>query len=273
MKIKGILLSSILSVILVLGGCSTKSSPVASATDAPKEVTIRVAADLVPHAEILEHIKPTLAKEGVKLEIVTGVEQQNEAVRDKQVDANYFQHVPYLQSVAGEIKFDYAVLANVHVEPIALYSTKIKSIDELKDGSKILITNDPSNEYRMLVLLQSKGLIKLKDGLTDFKATTKDIIDNPKKLEFIEVDSGLLVRNLPEVDGAIINTNRVLEAKIDPETALFREDAKSPYGNIVVVRKGEENRPEFIKLKNALLSDDVKKFIEDKYGVAVVPAF
>ncbi len=273
MKIKTLLTISILSAVLVLGGCSAKNPSQAASAEAPKEVTIKVAADLVPHAEILEFIKPKLKKEGVNLEILTGIEQQNEAVRDKLADANYFQHAPYLQSVAGEIKFDYSVLANVHVEPIGFYSTKIKSISELKDGAKILITNDPSNEYRMLVLLQNNGLIKLRDGLSDFKATPKDIIENPKNLQFVEVDSGLLVRNLPEVDGAIINTNRVLEAKIDPKTALFREDARSPYGNVVVVRKGEENRPELQKLKNALLSEDVKKFIQDKYGVAVVPAF
>ncbi|MDF2877461.1 MAG: ABC-type metal ion transport system, periplasmic component/surface antigen [Clostridia bacterium] len=288
MKSKWKLVIAGITTALLIGGCGAKTAeqPAAAAAPAPaastavsqekaapEEVTIKVLADITPHAEILEHIKPALKEQGVNLEILTDVAQQNEAVRDKEADANYFQHLPYLESIAEEIKFDYAVLASVHVEPIGFYSTKIKSIEELKDGAKILITNDPSNEYRMLVLLESKGLIKLKEGISDYRATPKDIVENPKNLEFIEVDAGLLTRNLPEVDGAIINTNRVLEAKIDPNTALFREDAKSPYANLVIVRKGEENRPELQKLKEALLTEDVKKFITEKYGVAVVPVF
>jgi D-methionine transport system substrate-binding protein len=123
------------------------------------------------------------------------------------------------------------------------------------------------------VLLQNNGLIKLKDGITNYSATPRDIIDNPKKFKFVEVDSAQLTRALPDVDGAVINTNRILEAKIDPKTALFREDAKSPYVNDLVVRKGDENRPEIKKIAEYLVSPDVKKFIQDKYGVAVVPAF
>ena len=161
----------------------------------------------------------------------------------------------------------------VHVEPIGFYSSKIKSIGQLKDGAKILIPNDPSNEYRSLILLQNNGLIKLKTGLVNYQATIKDIAENPKNLKITEIDVGLLTRDLAEADGAVINTNRVMEAKIDPNTALFREDAKSPYANLVVVRKGDENRPELKKLKAALLTDDVRQFIIKKYGVAVVPVF
>lgn len=273
MNFKKLLFLSIMSGVLLLGGCGTKTADKTASSSSSGEKTIKVIADITPHAEILEHIKPVLKKDGINLEIITDAAKPNEAVRDKEADANYFEHIPYLESVAKEIKFDYSVLASVHVEPIGFYSSKIKSIDELKNGAKILIPNDPSNEYRSLILLQSKGLIKLKDGLTDFKATTKDIVENPKNLNFAEIDAGLLTKNLSESDGAIINTNRVLEAKIDPKTALFREDAKSPYANIVVVRKGDENRPELQKLKAALLSDDVKKFITEKYGVAVVPVF
>lgn len=271
MNLKKVLFASIMSGVLLLGGCGIKKNDTSSTSS--KEVTVKIMASATPHTEILEHIKPVLKKEGVNLEIISSDEQANESVRDKIVDANYNQHLPYLKSVAKEINFDYSVLAAVHVEPIGFYSNKIKSIDQLKNGAKILITNDPSNEYRMLVLLQSKGLIKLKDGIDNFKATPKDIVENPKNLKFIEVDSGLLTRNLPEVDGAIINTNRILEAGIDPKTALFREDAKSPYANLVVVRKGDEKRPELQKLKKALLTDNVRNFINKKYGVAVVPVF
>lgn len=271
MKIKKILFASIMAGVFLLGGCGAKTTSTSSSDG--KEVTVKIMASVTPHAEILEHIKPVLKKEGVNLEIIKSDDQANESVRDKIVDANYDQHLPYLKSVAGELNFKYAVLAAVHVEPIGFYSTKIKSIKDLKDGATILITNDPSNEYRMLVLLQTKGLIKLKSGISDFKATPKDIVSNPKNLKFKEIDSGLLTRSLPEADGAIINTNRILEAGIDPKTALFREDAKSPYANLVVVRKGDENRPELQKLKKALLTDDVRQFIKKKYGVAVVPVF
>ncbi|BCG61483.1 MetQ/NlpA family ABC transporter substrate-binding protein [Paenibacillus sp. URB8-2] len=267
----------------ILAGCGSQNgngeaaAPQAStaASEAPKEVTIKVGASAVPHAEILEFIKPKLKEEGVNLEVVTLDDdgQLNPALQEKQIDANYFQHVPYLDSVKGEKGYDFVVTAKVHVEPIGFYSEKLKSKDEIPHGAKIGIPNNPSNEYRALVLLQQQGLIKLKDGITTYEATPKDIVDNPHNLEFVEADAATLPRSLPDLDGAIINTNLVLEAKIDPKTALFREDANSPYANIVVVRKGDENREEIKKLDEALTSPEVKKFIEDKYGVAVVPAF
>lgn len=199
--------------------------------------------------------------------------QLNPALQNKQIDANYFQHVPYYESVAKEKGYDFVVAAKVHVEPIGFYSQKIKSKDELKDGAKIAIPNNPSNEYRSLVLLQANGLIKLKDGIANFAATPKDIVDNPKNLKFVEVEAAQLTRSLPDVDGAVINTNFIIDAKIDPKSAIFREDANSPYANDLFVRKGDENRPEIKKLAEALTSPDVKKYIQDKYGVAVVPAF
>lgn len=267
----------------ILAGCGSQNgngeaaAPQAStaASEAPKEVTIKVGASAVPHAEILEFIKPKLKEEGVNLEVVTLDDdgQLNPALQEKQIDANYFQHVPYLDSVKEEKGYDFVVTAKVHVEPIGFYSEKLKSKDEIPHGAKIGIPNNPSNEYRALVLLQQQGFIKLKDGITTYEATPKDIVDNPHHLEFVEADAATLPRSLPDLDGAIINTNLVLEAKIDPKSALFREDANSPYANVVVVRKGDENREEIKKLDEALTSPEVKKFIEDKYGVAVVPAF
>lgn len=264
-------------LIGVLAACSSKDKQETSAaSDSTKsEVTLKVGAAAVPHSEILEFVKPKLKAEGINLEIVTldDEAQLNPALADKQIDANYFQHVPYLDSVSKEKGYGFAVAGKIHVEPIGFYSSKIKSIDELKEGSEIAIPNNPSNEYRALVLLQSKGLIKIKDGINDYSATPKDIVDNPKKLKFVEVDAAQLARTLPDVDGAVINTNFVLEAKIDPNSALFREDANSPYANIIVVRKGDESRPEIQTLIKTLQSDDVKNFIKQKYGVAVVPAF
>ncbi|CAH1210078.1 Methionine-binding lipoprotein MetQ [Paenibacillus auburnensis] len=284
MKKQGSLLVAVMIVLAgVLSGCGAdKNNDEAKAAaegnssgNAGKEITLKVGAAAVPHAEILEFIKPKLKEEGINLEIVTLDDegQLNPALQEKQIDANYFQHVPYLDSIKEEKGYDFAVTAKVHVEPIGFYSEKLKSAEELPDGAKIGIPNNPSNEYRALVLLQQQGLIKLKDGLTTYEATPKDIAENPHNLEFVEADSATLPRALPDLDGAVINTNIVLESGIDPKSALFREDANSPYANVIVVRSGDENRDEIKKLDEALTSPDVKQFIEDKYGVAVVPAF
>ncbi len=279
MKKTLILALSALALAGLLAGCAPKTetppAPEAAAPAAAENVTIKIGADLVPHTDILNFIKPKLAAEGVNLEIINldDPDQLNPAVQDKQLDGNYFQHVPYLEAIAAEKGYDFTVLASVHVEPIGLYSDKIKNFAELKDGATIAIPNNPSNEFRALVFLQNNGLVKIKEGIKDYEATPADIVENPKNLKFVEVDSAQLTRSLPDVDAAVINTNRILESNIDPNSALIREDSKSPYGNIVVVRKGEETRPELIKLKEALLSEDVKKFINEKYGVAVVPAF
>lgn len=269
-----VLLLSGLLVIGLLGGCgSTKqdgAQPAAKST-----VTVKVGAAAVPHAEILNFIKPKLQQEGINLEVIVpdSEDQLNPALKDKQIDANYFQHIPYLDSVAKEKGYDFVSVAKVHVEPIGFYSQKVKNIADLKDGATIAISNNPSNEYRGLILLEKNGLIKLKPGITQYAGTTRDIVENPKHLKFIEVDPGQLTRALPDVDGAVINTNRILEAKMDAGSALFREEADSPYANVLVVRNGDENRPEIKKIAELLTSPDVKKFIQDKYGVAVVPAF
>lgn len=268
----------VVSIILagsLFAGCSAGKKESAQPAAAKQEVTVKVGAAVVPHAEILNFIKPKLKQEGINLEVVVldDEAQLNPALQNKQIDANYFQHVPYYESVAKEKGYNFAVAAKVHVEPIGFYSQKIKAKEELKEGAKIAIPNNPSNEFRALALLQANGLIKLKEGIANFSATPRDIVDNPKQLKFVEVEAAQLARSLPDVDGAIINTNFVLEAKIDPKSAIFREDANSPYANDLFVRKGEENRPEIKKLVEILTSPDVKKFIQDKYGVAVVPAF
>jgi len=271
----GLIIGVTVILVMMAVGCTTQKASTPTNPTAPSLVKLKVGAAVVPHAEILNFIKPKLKEQGVDLEVVVLDDegQLNPALADKQIDANYFQHVPYLDSVSKEKGYNFVVTAKVHVEPIGLYSQKIKSLGELKDGASIAIPNNPSNEYRALALLQANGLIKLKEGITNFSATPKDITDNPKKLKFVEIDAAQATRSLPDVDGAVINTNYILEAKIDPKSALFREDANSPYANIVVVRKGDENRPEIKKLAQALNSPEVKKFIQDKYGVAVVPAF
>ncbi|MFF2886946.1 MetQ/NlpA family ABC transporter substrate-binding protein [Paenibacillus sp. NPDC057967] len=282
-KNKSITVAALMLTLAILAaGCSSgnkekgnEPGPSEAAGGNTGSVTLKVGSAAVPHAEILNEVKASLKEKGVDLEVVVFDDegQLNPALHEKQIDANFFQHVPYLDSIKDEKGYDFAVTTKVHVEPIGFYSDKLKSKDEIKEGAKIGIPNNPSNEYRALVLLQEQGLIKLRDDLTTYEATPKDIVDNPLKLEFIEADSATLPRALPDLDGAIINTNLILEAKIDPESALFRENANSPYANIIVVRKGDENREEIKKLHDALTSPEVKKFIEEKYGVAVVPAF
>ena len=268
------------SVFLLAGvftGCSSSKEDTSKTSSSKEktEITLKVGASLTPHSEILEHVKPKLKEEGINLEIVNLDDegQLNPALDEKQIDANYFQHVPYLESVTKEKGYNFEVAGKIHIEPIGLYSNKIKSINDLKDGDKIGIPNNPSNEYRALALLEKNGIIKLKSGLADYSATPNDIAENPKHLQFIEADAAQLPRSLDDLAGAVINTNIILDAKIDPETALIRESGDSPYANIVVVRKGDKERTEIKALIAALTSDDVKSFLKEKYGSAVVPAF
>lgn len=272
-------LLSLALVGLVVGGCKKKEGGEAdkkAGSSAPAAgVTLKVGAAVIPHSEILKFVAPKLKEQGVNLEVVVLDDESrlNPALAEKQIDANYFQHVPYLDSVVKEKGYQFAVAGNIHVEPIGFYSKKLKSTADLKDGAKIAIPNNPSNEYRALALLEKQGLIKIRPGISNFQATPKDIVENSKKLKFVEVDAAQLTRTLPDVDGAVINTNFILEAKIDPQSALFREDATSPYANIIVVRKGDEGRDEVKKLIAALQSPELKKFLQEKYGLAVVPAF
>ena len=263
-------LSSTLSALLI-GAASLSSFGVAHAD------TLRVAASPVPHAEILEFIKPTLKAQGVDLQVrvFTDYVQPNLIVEEKQLDANFFQHKPYLDSFNRERKTHLVPVpnGNVHVEPFGAYSTKIKKIADLRNGATVAIPNDPSNGGRSLVLLHKHGLIKLKDP-SNILATSRDIADNPKKLVFREIDAAQLPRVLPDVDLALINTNYALEAKLVPtRDALFIEGSDSPYANFVAARADNAASEPLRKLTAALHSPDVRKFIEDKYKGAVVPAF
>ncbi len=267
----------------IFAGCASSGSKDEGKADSSnakaesnsEEKTIKVGAALTPHAEILEFVKPKLKEKGINLEIVTldSEDQLNPALDEKQIDANYFQHLPYLESVAKEKGYDFKVAGKIHIEPIGFYSNSIKSLDELKDGDKIGIPNNPSNEYRALKLLEDNKVIKLKDNLADYSATPDDIVENPKNLEFIEVESAQLPRSLDDLAGAVINTNLIIEAGLSTDSAIVRESTDSPYANIVVVRNGDENREEIKALIEALTTDDVKNFIKEKYGSVVVPAF
>jgi len=275
-------ISLILAVVLFSAlaiGCSseqTTSSAQDSANAEEKtEKVIKVGATPVPHAEILEVIKDLLKEKGIKLEIVVFDDyvQPNTALADGEIDANFFQHQPYLDNFNKERGLNLVPLTKVHVEPLGLYSSKIKDIDELKDGSTIAIPNDVTNNARALLLLQANGIIKLKDG-GSITSSELDVLENPKNIKFEAIEAAQLPRVLDDVDAAVINTNFAIPAGLNPvKDALIIEDGNSPYANILVVRQEEQNREELKELANALNSEQVKKFIQEKYEGSIIPAF
>ena len=234
---------------------------------------IKVGATPVPHVEILEVVKPLLEAKGYELEIVefTDYVTPNIAVDEGELDANFFQHVPYLNEFNKTKNTKLVKTVNVHLEPMGLYSNKIKSLDELKDGATIAVPNDPTNGSRALDILVKQGLLKFKD--VQFK-TAIDIIENPKNLKIKELDAPQLPRVLDEVDGAIINTNYALAANLNPtKDALVIEPKDSPYANILVVKEGNENKDYIKALNEVLNSKEVKEFIVTKYKGSIVEAF
>ena len=237
--------------------------------------TLSVAATPVPHAEILEFVKPQLAKEGVDLQIkvFTDYVQPNLQVAQKRLDANFFQHQPYLDEFNKSRGTDLVTVAQVHVEPFGIYSQKIKQLDEVREGAVVAIPSDATNGGRALLLLEKAGLIKLKDS-ANILATPKDIAENPKQLKFKELEAATLPRVLNQVDLALINANYALEAKLNPtQDALLLEGKESPYANILVARPDNKDSDAVQKLAKALNTPAVKQFIEEKYKGAVVPAF
>ncbi|TRX73880.1 MetQ/NlpA family ABC transporter substrate-binding protein [Pseudomonas mangiferae] len=239
--------------------------------------TLKVAATPVPHAEILEFLKPQLAKEGVELEVkvFTDYVQPNVQVAEKRLDANFFQHQPYLDEFnkSRKTSVELVSVTGVHVEPFGAYSSKVKRLEDLPDGASVAIPNDATNGGRALLLLAKAGVITLKEG-TGILATPKDIVGNPKHVKVRELEAATLPRVLPQVDLALINTNYALEAKLNPtQDALVIEGADSPYVNILVSRADNKDAPALQKLAQALHSPEVKQFIQEKYKGAVVPAF
>lgn len=236
---------------------------------------ISVAATAVPHAELLEFVKPALAKEGVelKIKVFTDYVQPNVQVAEGRLDANFFQHQPYLDEFNASRGTALVSIAGVHVEPFGAYSSKIKKLDELSEGAQVVIPNDATNGGRALLLLQKAGVIKLKAG-AGITATVKDIAENPKGIKVRELEAATLPRVLAQVDLALINTNYALEAGLNPtKDALVIEGADSPYVNILVTTAEKKDNADLQKLAKALHTPEVKKFIADKYKGAVVPAF
>lgn len=261
---------------LSLAGCGDKTEPAkTAAADTKAPVTITVGASPVPHADILKFVTPILEKEGVNLKVLefTDYIKPNLSLADKEIDANFFQHKPYLEEFASARGLKLTSLVAVHIEPMGVYSRKVKSVADVKEGAQVAIPNDPTNGGRALKVLETAGLIKLKAD-AGILATVGDVAENPKKVKFVEIESAQLPRALDDVDLAVINSNYALGANLNPLTDAIAIEAKdSPYANVVAVRTGDENRAELLKLKTVLQSPELKKFIEEQYKGAVVPAF
>ena len=270
-----------LTALTACGGSKTDSAAAdSSSAAAGDDKTITVGATPTPHAEILNAAKDALKAEGYTLNVVefTDYVQPNTALVDGDLDANYFQHTPYLNNFNKENGTDLVAAFDMHYEPFGIYAGKTASIEELADGASVAIPNDGSNETRALLLLQDAGLIKLKDGIDPTSDATKlDITENPKNLDIQEIAAEQLPRSLADVDLAVINGNYALQAGLKVADALAIEDASGDaaqtYANIIAVRAGDETSEKTLALVKALQSDAVKTFIADSYNGAVVAIF
>ena len=268
--------TAVLGASLLISGCGSSTNDASSSSaGGSKAEVLKVAANPVPHAEILNQIKPLLAKEGVDLQIIefTDYIQPNMALSSHEVDANFFANVPYQNNFNKDLGTNFVSFAPVHIEPLAIYSQKIKDLKDLPNGAKVAIPSDPTNSARALLLLQSAGLVTLKDptGLTN---TPFDVTSNPKNIQITELEAAQIPRSIQDLDAAVINANYALPAGLNPtKDGLFVEKADSPYANLLSVNPGDENKPAIQKLAKALQSPEVKKFIEEHYKGAIIPAF
>ncbi|MVX66223.1 MetQ/NlpA family lipoprotein [Clostridium chromiireducens] len=276
MKKKSIL-SVVLAGVVAFGLVGCGGAATSGSKDSKNDKVIKIGVTPKPHKEIVDIAKPLLEKEGYTVEITefNDYVQPNTAVSEGSLDANFFQHMPYLKEQNESKGFKLVSVGAVHLEPMGLYSHKVKSLDELKSGATIAVPNDPSNEARALKLLAGKGLIKIKDGEL---VTPKDITENPKNLKFNELEAAAVPRAIDDVDAAVINGNYAIEAKFNPANdAIIIEDKNSeaakPYANIVVVKEGNENQEKIKALVKAMTSPEVKAFIEKEYNGSVIPVF
>lgn len=263
-KLTALLLTGVLSLSL-LSGCGSKGT------------TIKVGASPAPHAEILEVAKEILAKQDITLEIVEFNDYvlPNTSLEDGSLDANYFQHITYLNDFNEKNGTHLSSVAEVHYEPFAIYPGKAAALADLKDGDQIAVPNDGTNEARALLLLEANGLITLKDGV-GLAATKDDIAENPHNYEIVELEASQLTARRADVALAVINGNYALGAGLTSEQALVFEDAAAsagPYVNVLAVKAGNEENEAVKALIEALESDEVRAFMTEKYGSAVVPAF
>ena len=260
----------LLSLITVfsLAGCNSTDD---------NQTTLKIGATAVPHAEVLEHAQPLLEEKGIKLEITVFQEYvlPNTSVEEGELDANYFQHIPYLEGFNEEHGTHLVNVGGIHIEPIGVYSKKYKSLDELPNGATIIMSNSVADHGRMLTLLQQEGLIKLDPNVVADQSTVEDIVENPKNLNFkTDIDPGMLVTvyEQNEGDAVLINTNYALDGGLNPmKDAIAIEDSESPYVNIIAVKSGNENNEAVKTLVEVLRSEEIQNFINETYKGAVVP--
>ncbi|NEW07562.1 MetQ/NlpA family ABC transporter substrate-binding protein [Paenibacillus sp. SYP-B3998] len=280
-------------LVLVVTGCgktaetktatSTSPAPTAASTSASstssspagEKAKLKVGISAGQEEEIWRKVKEVAAKDNLDIEVVTFNDyiQPNKVLADGQLDANAFQHEPYLNQFKADNKLDIVKLANTLNFPIGIYSKKIKNISEIKEGDELGLPNDPSNGARALILFERAGLIKLKEGV-GVKATVRDIVENPKKLKFKELEAPFIPKALPDLAAAVINTNYAVDNGFVPtKDAIFLEPKDSPWVNVIAVRTADKDKPVFQRLIKAYHSDEVKKLVVDKYGSYIVPSW
>ena len=282
------LIAIVLTLVLALSFAACAQPEAAPAETAALETTesaapselvkVKVGASVTPHAEILNAVKDELKAAGYDLEVVefTDYVLPNTALEQGDLDANYFQHTPYLENFNEEKGTHLVSVGKIHYEPFGIYAGKTSDLSAIPEGGSIAIPNDGTNEARALLLLEAQGLIKLKEGIT-FTATVLDIAENPKNLSIKEIEAAQLARSLQDVDAAVINGNYAIQADLKVKDALAIEDkdsiAADTYANVLVVKEGHENDEATKALLAALQSDTAKKFMEEKYEGAVIAAF
>lgn len=279
---KKVLASTLVSAsVLALAACGSddEGTNTGSTNNADKEEssTLVVGASNTPHAIILEQVEPILEEQGIDLEIETYQDYilPNQDLEGKEIDANYFQHIPYFEAQIEEFGYDFANAGGIHIEPIGVYSKKYNSLSELPEGATILLSNSVADHGRMLSLLEQEGLIKLKEGIDKTKAETSDIVENPKNFEFdANTEASLLYQMYEneEGDAVLINSNYAIDNGLNPlEDSIAIESSESPYVNIIAVRAGDEDSEKIKALVEALHSEKIQEFILEEWGGSVVP--
>ena len=266
----------VLALSLLLAACGTSNSDSGSDTDSDSKLV--VGASNVPHAEILEQAIPILEEQGIELEVVTFTDYvlPNKSLAEGDLDANYFQHIPYLESQIADNGYDFVNAGGIHIEPIGVYSQKYDSLEELPEGAEIIMSSSVPDHGRILSLLEAEGLITLKDGIDKTTATIDDIVDNPKNLTFkTDIDAALLpqVYKNGEGDAVLINSNYALDAGLDPakDPIAIESSTDNPYVNVIAVKSEDADSENIKALVDVLKSEEIQDFITETYGGSVVP--
>ncbi|SEB07783.1 D-methionine transport system substrate-binding protein [Thalassobacillus cyri] len=268
------ILAGLLIVVLTACGSSDEES---GSNGSSEKKEIKVGATSVPHAEVLQEAKPLLKEEGIELKIEEYQDYvlPNKDLAEGRIDANYFQHIPYLETQMADNGYDFVNLGGIHIEPMGIYSKNIKSVEEVPEGTDVLLSRSVADHGRILSLLEREGLIKLDENVKKVDATTKDIVENPKNLKFDDgINAELLPSNYEREEDALvaINTNYAIEAGLNPsEDALILEGSESPYVNVIAAKSEDKDSEALQKLVEVLRSEDIQTFMKEQYDGAVVP--